>query len=149
MAGVGVSMTVSGDAALLRNLTVLGGKRGQMAVEGGVFEWAEDVLGDAKELAPVDLGFLRNSGFALTKNFRSLGPDAIPPPAALNKATSVNAVIGFSAVYALIQHERTDFNHKVGQAKYLEQPAKAKSARLPKVVAARVQREVVKLAAGR
>ena len=29
---------------------------------------------------------------------------------------------GVSAPYAIIQHERLDFQHKVGQAKYLERP---------------------------
>lgn len=33
-------------------------------------------------------------------------------------------VVGFSQEYAWEQHERTDFNHKVGQAKYLETAAR-------------------------
>lgn len=36
--------------------------------------------------------------------------------------TRFQVTIGYSAVYAAVQHERLDYHHSVGQAKYLEQP---------------------------
>ena len=36
----------------------------------------------------------------------------------------VVVVVGYSQPYALEQHERTDFQHRVGQAKYLETAAR-------------------------
>lgn len=35
-----------------------------------------------------------------------------------------HVTVGYSASYALIQHENLDYYHEVGQAKYLEQPAR-------------------------
>jgi hypothetical protein len=62
-----------------------------------------DLQGKAQRLAPIDTGDLRGSGWhRMEKNA---------------------VIIGFSTPYALIQHERLDFNHpKGGQAKYLEAP---------------------------
>lgn len=64
---------------------------------------AFDLLGKAKELAPVDTGDLRGSGSVKFEN---------------NTAT-----IGFEEPYAVRQHEHTEYEHpQGGQAKYLEQP---------------------------
>ena len=46
----------------------------------------------------------------------------------------VSWVVGFQTQYALVVHERLDVHHPVGQAKYLEQPART----LQKVFAALV-----------
>ncbi|MDF2884740.1 MAG: hypothetical protein K0R54_5310 [Clostridiaceae bacterium] len=68
---------------------------------------ALDLLGKAKELAPVDTGDLRGSASMEIEN---------------NVAT-----IGFEEPYAVSQHEHTEYEHpQGGQAKYLEQPFKEK-----------------------
>lgn len=66
-------------------------------------EVAFDLLGKSKELAPIDTGDLRGSGFAeINKN---------------------EATIGYTEPYALRQHEELSYNHpQGGQAKYLEEP---------------------------
>ncbi len=65
-----------------------------------------------KEFVPVDKGPLKSSGHVQTPVIRK---------------TSASVTLGFGGAasdYALVQHERTDFNHPgQGQAKYLEQPA--------------------------
>jgi hypothetical protein len=77
----------------------------QNATEQSLQEVALDVIGKARELAPLDTGDLRGSGYA--------------------KVEGLNVELGFTAPYALIQHERLDFKHpRGGQAKYLEQPLK-------------------------
>ena len=66
---------------------------------------ALDLLGKAKELAPVDTGDLRGSGSVKFEN---------------NTAS-----VGFEEPYAVSQHEHTEYEHpQGGQAKYLEQPFK-------------------------
>lgn len=65
----------------------------------------QDLLGKSVERAPVDTGDLRGSGFAEVNG---------------NETT-----VGFTAVYALRQHEELQYNHpQGGEAKYLENPLK-------------------------
>ena len=120
------------------------------AIEAGLIEWGETVMGDAKELAPVDLGILRNSGFVLTDRYRNIGPEGAPTAEAetqgKNTPVSVNAVLGFggpSAPYALIQHEQYPKKRVAGkQWKYLSTPAQAHSGSLDATVARHVRRAV-------
>lgn len=68
-----------------------------------------DLQGKAQILAPIDLGDLRGSAYS-DVGFTEWG---------------LEAVVGFTEPYALLQHEDMEFNHpKGGQAKYLEQPLK-------------------------
>jgi hypothetical protein len=72
----------------------------------------ELIMTKSKQLAPVDLGTLRASGVVHSPDIR---------------AKSVVVELGYggaASAYALVQHERTDFSHTVGQAKFLEQPVK-------------------------
>lgn len=147
------SLDVRGFKELDAKLARLGA-RGPVAVEGALFEFGSLVEGDAKGLAPVDTGNLRGSGFTLTASLNDIGGTAEPSgearALARNTATEITAVVGFggpSAPYAAVQHERTDYHHTVGQAKYLETPLKARSPELLTIIGARVDREI--LAAGR
>lgn len=131
------------------------GTRAPLAVEGALFEFGSLIEGDAKALCPVDTGTLRDSGFTLTSSLDSMGPKASPTPEvrALVRTTQseVTAVVGFggpSAPYALVQHERTDFHHTVGQAKYLETPVNARAGELLTIIGARVDREIAAIARG-
>lgn len=70
--------------------------------------WAQSVLVRAQQLCPVGPdtkrgpgGTLKASGYAAAKNG--------------------NAVVGFTADYALAVHERTWVRHAIGQARYLAQ----------------------------
>lgn len=71
----------------------------------GATRAAERLKALAVPLAPLDLGDLRGSA------------NVIPATAA-----NPEAVLVFDRVYAAIQHEREDFQHEDGQAKYVEQP---------------------------
>ena len=71
---------------------------------------AERIMTSAKRLAPVDKGTLRASGH-------------VEDPIRFGKFVTVTLGFGGAAsAYALVQHERLDYRHTVGQAKYLEQP---------------------------
>lgn len=74
------------------------------------YQEAEKIMTEAKQEVPVKWGTLRDSGH-------------VPPPQV--SGTSVAVEMGFggpSAPYALKQHEDLTLNHKVGKAKFLEDP---------------------------
>lgn len=86
------------EAALNRALKNIEGD-----ASAGLAEVAQDLKGKSVQLAPIDTGDLRGSGYA-------------------NPAAG-GWEVGFSEPYALVQHERLDYQHpKGGQAKFLEQP---------------------------
>jgi hypothetical protein len=70
-----------------------------------LWEKGEEILTAAKEHCPVDLGNLRASGHTQREQ---------------NGDTVVIGFGGPAAPYALVQHERLDYHHTVGKAKYLE-----------------------------
>ncbi len=140
-----VIQTLTGMPELNANLARLSGEELLLAVEQGLFEIGSTIEGDAKELVPVDTGNLRDSGFTITSSLENLGPTAEPSGearASVDDGGTVNAVVGFggpSAEYALVQHERTDYHHRVGQAKYLETAVNQRVEEIPTVLAQRVQ----------
>lgn len=80
---------------------------------------AMDLTGEAQRLAPKDTGALRAAGHWEVKG-------------------GVARVI-FDTPYAAVQHERIDFNHTDGEAKYLEKPFKAKQAAYAASLASRLR----------
>ena len=95
----------------------------------------------------MDLGNLRASGFVLTARLRHGGANAQPGPEAQALAkttrTAVSAVVGFGGPatrYALVQHERTDYKHTVGEAKYLEKAVQANASQVPQIVQRHMER---------
>jgi len=65
-----------------------------------------DLKKEAVQLAPIDTGELRRSGY-------------------VDPTGNLKVEVGFNQEYAEIQHESLEFNHpQGGQAKYLEQPFK-------------------------
>ena len=73
---------------------------------------AELIMTKSKQVTPVDLGTLRASGVVRR------------PDISRHKVTVEMGYGGAAAAYALVQHERTDFTHTVGAAKFLEKPVK-------------------------
>lgn len=138
-----MSLTFDGMEQLQRNLALLGA-RAPEAIEAGVFETAEMIAGTAKERCPVETGTLRASGYAKTEHFLAPGVGSEPDAALLDSGAGVvTAVIGFGGPaipYALVQHERTDFHHRVGQAKYLETALYDESPHLLERIAIRAER---------
>ena len=87
---------------------------------------ALDLQGKAQLQAPKDLGDLRGSAYANVegKDLIPDSPDTDPttPRAEKTKGGKLEAVIGFTEPYALIQHEELGFRHTDGNAKYMEKP---------------------------
>jgi hypothetical protein len=91
-----------------------------------VADVAIDCIGRAVERAPVELGDLRGSGYATVNQQQvargnadgSITSGGAPAPSGDG---TVEAEIGFTAPYALVQHEHVEFEHPLGgEAKYLE-----------------------------
>ena len=111
-------------------------KRVQKAAVDGMVENTEDLLGRSMRDAPVDEGTLRASGSAevyangravARRGFREVADQPEAPEMVMRHVQegglgdAVVGEVGFNTPYALVQHERLDFNHpKGGKAKYLE-----------------------------
>lgn len=85
-------------------------------LERGLVRVAESIIGDAKEITPVDTGALRASGH-------------VRKPTRDVRGMKVELGFGGPAVdYAIPVHERTDVRHKPpGQAKFLEKAVRKHS----------------------
>lgn len=60
---------------------------------------------------------------------------------AAKKAVELSVVrVGYTAAYAIYVHERTELYHKVGQAKFLEQPMRTEAAEMARIVAVTMER---------
>ncbi len=83
----------------------------RLSLSAALYASAVDVGNKADTLVPVDEGILK-------------GSQSITPPKSLGTTPSARITYGGpSAPYAVVQHERLDYDHpKGGQAKYLEQP---------------------------
>lgn len=120
-------------------LAKLGKKKaaGLRGVINGVNKLNQQIVGDAQQLAPVGgppysphdeaPGTLQASGVGL--------------PAEI-KGDSVVAQNGFNTVYAPIQHERLDFRHSHGQAKYLETAIRQIAPKAQAFIASEMKKEI-------
>jgi hypothetical protein len=93
------------------------------AIREGVAQSLEiigaDLTGKAQRLAPKREGTLRGSGRWEIENgvgFKAGNPGSVSAEIAVR--------VTFDVPYAEVQHERTDFRHTNGEAKYLERPQK-------------------------
>ncbi len=80
------------------------------ASASAIYEEANAIMAVSRHLVPVETGTLRASGYVDAPEVSGLG---------------VSVELGYggaASAYAMIQHERMDYRHRVGQAKYLEQP---------------------------
>ena len=83
-----------------------------LRAEKGVLRGLKHVYATSQRLVPVDTGALKRSG--LIEPFSKGNKHGyLLRYRALNKETGYN--------YAPIQHENLSFNHRVGQAKYLQE----------------------------
>lgn len=74
------------------------------AADRAVYVAGNEVMTDAKMRAPIDTGVLRASGYV-----------TLPENGKVELGFG-----GAAAEYALVQHERTEFRHETGEAKFLE-----------------------------
>ena len=94
----------------LQRLLMQGQRNAVPLLASALYEEAEKIMRVSKDLVPVDEGTLMGSGHVQAPNVG---------------ATDVEVEFGYGGAakaYALIQHERMDYNHRTGQAKFLEQP---------------------------
>ena len=94
----------------LRARLLSAGKDAPRLLAGGIFIEAEGIMAESRPLVPVDTGVLRASGHVQL-------PDLTPTGASVEFGYG-----GAASAYAVVQHERLDFSHPSGQAKFLEQP---------------------------
>lgn len=97
-------------AAQLRAALAKAAAKVPVLMAGAMYVEAESIMGQSRQLAPVDRGNLRGSGVVM------------PPDVAGDLVEVEFGYGGAASEYALIQHERLDFRHPSGQAKFLEQP---------------------------
>ena len=112
-----MGVTWTGIDKLERQLTTTLPKTGVQQMTRALVLEAERVMTISKrDFVPVDLGTLRGSGHVA------------PPEISGTRVTVTLGYGGAASAYALIQHERTDFHHTVGQSHYLSTPVKAAAA---------------------
>jgi hypothetical protein len=105
-----LTVTITGTEQLRAALARIGADaRPQIAQ--ALYQEAEAIMADSKEnFVPVDLAILRASGHVQLPTI---------------EGDNVTVAMGYGGAakdYAVIQHERLDFKHPVGGAKYLERP---------------------------
>jgi len=117
---------VKGTKELQRALEKLG-KRALSEAGKALYAEAELIMTESKEQCPVDTGTLRGTGH-------------VEQPKAEGRQVWVEMGYGGPAApYAVYVHERTELRHKVGKAKYLEDPVKAAAPKLPMRLARRLK----------
>ena len=103
----GFEAVLVGDDAV-DAMTKVAEERIRQGLASGIFLAANNIMTEAKERAPLDIGTLRGSGYV-----------TLPE----THGAEVVVELGFggpAASYAVVQHERTELNHDVGEAKFLE-----------------------------
>lgn len=106
--------TVVGARTVRQNLIMAGG-RWKRAVSAGLYLEANNIMALSKREVPVDLGGLKGSGYVTL------------PQDVGGKILVEMGYGGPAKDYAVVQHERLDFNHpEGGKAKYLEDPVDAR-----------------------
>ena len=116
----------------------------------GLIRAGEDLLGRSQRLAPVEEGTLRGSA-ALTvivdgrryegATSRGHAEAAARAAARAGRTPSLEVEVSFNTVYAARQHEELGWSHPLGgQAKYLQAPLLAQSARYSRIIALAAQR---------
>lgn len=131
MTKVNTQFRMIGSAEITRNLKLLG-LGADPAVSFALRNFAENIMASSKLEVPVDEGVLRASGH-------------VEPPR--RTGSTVTVLLGYggpAAPYALEQHENLRFRHKVGKAKYLENPFNAWAPLAEERIAADLQRKLLR-----
>lgn len=126
------SIRITGTRELQRKL-MQAGPLATKAVAAAAVEEQEQVMSVAKSRTPVDTGTLRGSGTVL------------PPEVSGTRVKVVAGFGGAASAYALVQHERLDFHHTSGQAKFLESAFLERAMVMPRTLAAGVERALRRL----
>lgn len=84
--------------------------------DAGLAKGAEHIKEVAAECAPVLVDLAR------ANDERRANPGELRKSAYAKRVDDATYEVGFTAYWAAWQHERTDYHHEDGQAKYLEVP---------------------------
>jgi len=126
-----ITVEVKGTKELQRALEKLG-DRAQAELGKALYAEAELIMTESKKQCPVDTGTLRSTGYVKQSE---------------EKGDLVEVEMGYggpAAPYAVWVHELTELHHNPPtKAKYLEDPVKAATPKLPGALAKRL-RKVVK-----
>ena len=109
------TIKVTGAKKVLRRLGVLD-RHTPKELGRAMVRVSEEVIGDAKEMTPVDTGALRGSGHVQMPEETMFGMSVKMGFGGVAGAGENTEDVG----YALPVHERMDVHHKVGGPKYLE-----------------------------
>ena len=112
----------------LRAALTRAGQRAPLAMASALVIEAEGAMRESRELVPVDQGTLKGSGVVLAPEISARG------------VTVEFGYGGAASDYAVIQHERTDFRHKTGEAKFLEKPVLERASGMGQRMAVTVRR---------
>ncbi len=89
----------------------------------GITLAAEHLLGESRQLVPLEEGTLERSGTVVVDEQK------------------LRATVVYDTPYAVRQHEELDYQHAPGrQAKYLEQPMNTEKATMQALIAAQIRR---------
>ena len=106
------------------------GRAANRGLASGLFIEGEKIMAVSKTEVPVDEGILRSTGH-------------VKPPEEVQGVVVVEMGYGGPAArYAAAQHERLDYRHRVGKARYLADPAEAAAPRIPGNLARHIEREM-------
>lgn len=122
------NVEVTGLNALVKGLKKRS-KRYEKGFERGIVKAALFLQRESQLIVPVDTGTLRNSAFT-----RKVG-----------KGLNTDAVVGYTAFYAVYVHENTTAQHAAGKsAKYLEKPYREKRPEIRQIINDEVAKEAGK-----
>ena len=109
---MGFAFSLKGDRELIKK-TQEAARKYNKALGAAYYELGVIIMKESKRLVPVDTGVLKRSGYV-----------TMP----IESNTGIRVELGYggpATAYALVQHERTDFDHPGGgEAKFLERPFK-------------------------
>jgi len=108
-------------------------------VKAALKQEAEIIMTQSKREVPVDTGALKNSGFVSEPT--QSGQNISIKLGYGGTSTKVNPKTGeVTTVYAIYVHENTAWHHRVGKAKFLEDPIMRAREKLMNRIAYRVKR---------
>jgi len=116
------------------------------AVPEAVNKFSRHLIGVAADLAPVNKGYMVKGPPPARKFAKTAQPGflknsaTVEPP--VGTGDKVEQVSGFNAEYAAVQHERLDYTHEQGQAKYLETAVIAEKDKFPEFIQDEINRKL-------
>jgi len=123
---VSVKIDITGQNKVISRLQSLG-DTSTRALAAALYQEGEQLIAEAKQETPVDTGALRASGHVQQPTING---------------RQVEVVAGFGGVaapYAVYVHEDLTKHHPVGNAKFLENPAKRRASGMADRVASRLE----------